>query len=477
VLDRSKAVESTPVPARALGLSLLALSAPVLGSVFAPEWMTEESGLLLWLSALIPPFLLTYYRGWQGASLALAGGMAALTVANLATVALRLPTPEFRVLFWMVATYIVVCIGIGLLAELLRRERAAAESMALTDMLTGMPNRRHASIFLDAAFASAVRGDPVTVVMMDLDRFKLLNDRHGHREGDRVLREFADALRTVTRRMDLSARWGGEEFLSVLHRCTSDGAAIFLDRLRREFAERSLPHGPVTFSAGVAQYAPGYATSEDLVHAADLALYAAKEAGRDRHRTAPPPRVVSEGLPGAPEVGGPGVLEEDDELTPALLGGSDEEGVPEPPPGLPLRGGHETILVVDDERTNRVALGKVLRRLGYRVVEAPDGESALATARSLDRLDLLVTDLVMPGMSGFVLAIRLQEERGPSRILYISGKVRDDIEWASAPGAVQRYLIKPLEIGDLADAVREVLDVPVPRPLQTRRTDERAQPR
>ncbi len=440
--------------------------------------MTEESGLLLWLSALIPPFLLTYYRGWRGASLALAGGMAALTLANLATVALSLPTPEFQLLFWMVATYIVVCVGIGLLAELLRRERAAAESMALTDMLTQMPNRRHAAIFLDAAFASAIRGDPVTVVMMDLDHFKRLNDQHGHREGDRVLREFAGALRAVTRRMDLSARWGGEEFLSILHRCTSDGAGIFLDRLRREFASRDLPHGPVTFSAGVAQYAPGYASADDLVHAADTALYAAKEAGRDCHRVASPPKVVSEGLPGAPDAPVTPDPEGADDLTPALLGGSDEDGgAPGPPPGLPLRGGSETILVVDDERANRVALGKVLRRLGYRVVEAPDGESALATARSLEGLDLLLTDLVMPGMSGFALATRLQEERGPSRILYISGRVRDDIEWASAPGAVQRYLIKPLEIADLADAVREILDVPVPRPIPTRRTQERAHPR
>lgn len=458
--------EVSPVPLRALGLSLLALAAPVLGSFLAPDWMTEESGVLLWLSALIPPFLLTYYRGWLGASAALAAGMAALTLANVAAVTLGLSIPEFRILFWMVATYIVICIGIGLFAELLRRERAQAEAMALTDALTQMPNRRHAAIFLDAAYAAAVRGDPVSIVLLDLDRFKEVNDRHGHRAGDQVLQAFADSMRTVTRRMDLSARWGGEEFLSILHNCTAQGAEIFLGRLRREFETHRFPWGRVTFSAGIAQYAPGMTSAESMLEAADRALYAAKEAGRDAHRVAAPPPVVSQF--GAGESGAttatvvvegeaervPGVLFEGDEPDDRLLG----EGASR------LRGGSERVLVVDDDRPSRKALGMLLRRLGYQVVEAPDGEAALASARSLPRpVDLLVTDLVMPGISGFSLMKRLQEAQGPSRVLYISGRVQEDVEWAAAPGAVQRYLTKPVGAEEMALAVREILDAPVPR--------------
>ncbi|TVP45529.1 MAG: diguanylate cyclase [Gemmatimonadales bacterium] len=460
--------DASPVPLRALGLSLLALAAPILGSVFAPDWMSQESGVLLWLSALIPPFLLTYYRGWMGASAALAAGMAALALGNVAAVALGLAIPEFRVLFWMVTTYVAVCIGIGLLAELLRREVAAAEAMALTDVLTQMPNRRHAAIFLDAAFASAVRGDPVSVVMVDLDRFKEVNDRHGHRAGDDVLRAFADALQVVTRRMDLSARWGGEEFLSILHHCTGEGAEIFLGRLRKEFETNRFPWGRVTFSAGIAQYAPGMKSAEAMLGAADEALYAAKGAGRDCHRIAAAPPVVSEIVPaGAPD---PVVIVEGEteRVRGVLFEGDEAAGVLLVDRGVPLPRGDEHLLVVDDDRDSRRALGKLLRRLGYRVVEAPDGESALASARSLERVDLLVTDLVMPGISGFSLTKRLQEERGPSRVLYISGRVQEEVEWASAPGAVQRYLHKPVGSAELAEAVRDILDAPIPRPVRSR---------
>jgi diguanylate cyclase (GGDEF)-like protein len=474
--------EPTRVPARALGLSLLALGAPVLGSLFAPDWMSQESGVLLWLSALIPPFLLTYYRGWKGASVALAGGMAALTLANLAAVSLGIAIPDFQVLFWMVTTYIVVCFGIGIMAELLRRERANAEAMALTDALTLMPNRRHAAIFLDAAFASAVRGEPVTVVMMDLDEFKKVNDRHGHRAGDVVLKAFGGALKKVTRRMDLSARWGGEEFLSILHNCTSDGAQIFLGRLRREFEEERFPWGRVTFSAGIAQYAPGMGSWQDWLEASDEALYAAKAAGRDCFRVSTPPQVVSEGVPAAGQAGevksGAVLVESpEDRLEPgALFQGDEPDRELVGPVENRLPGGHEQILLVDDDAPSRRAVGKLLRRLGYRVVEAPDGESALASARSLKEVGVLVTDLVMPGLSGFALAKRLQEERGPSRVLYISGKVREEIEWAAAPGAVQRYLTKPVGADELARAVREILDAPIPRPVASRPRDGGAPP-
>jgi hypothetical protein len=142
------------------------------------------------------------------------------------------------VVFWMVMTYIAICIGAGwsrsFSAEGARGYRShgthrRADADAEPEACRDLP---------EAAFASAVRGDPVSVVMMDLDRFKEVNDRHGHRAGDEVLRAFAEALQTVTRRMDLSARWGGEEFLSVLHHCTGEGAEIFLGRLRKDSSSR-----------------------------------------------------------------------------------------------------------------------------------------------------------------------------------------------------------------------------------------------
>jgi diguanylate cyclase (GGDEF)-like protein len=457
------------LPVRAIALSLLALSAPVLGSFLAPAWVSQESGVLLWLSALIPPFLLTYYRGWRGASLGLAGGMAALTTANVVALATGLAVPDSRILFWLVATYIVVCVGLGLMGELLRRERAAAEAMALTDPLTGMPNRRHGSVVLDVAFASAVRGEPVTLVMIDLDDFKAVNDEHGHHAGDVVLRAFADALGAVTRRTDLSARWGGEEFLSILRNCDADGAGIFTGRLRSRFEEASFPFGKVTFSAGIAQYAPGTESWEGLVESADQALFEAKRAGRDRVRVAPPPRVESEGLPVR---GGAGVLEPvalvdskpEADARAVRFTGHEAEADLAPFRNFQFPRGDATILLADDDVEVRRALGRLLRRLGHRVVEAPDGESALASARSLETLEMLITDVVMPGMSGSVLAERMEEARGPLRVLYIPWNVDQEVDWSSAPGTAREVLEKPLGAAEVATTVRLLLDRSLPEP-------------
>lgn len=442
--------DTGPVPPRALALSLLALSAPVVGALAAPDWMEQDSGILLWLTVFIPPFLLTYYRGWKGASLALAGGMAALSLVPASLVVFGLGTPPYRTLLWMVCTYVGVCVGVGLLAELLRRKLRAAEEMALTDPLTELPNRRHASIFLNSAFGIATRGEPASVVLLDLDHFKAVNDTYGHRMGDEVLRRFSAALRRATRRMDLCSRWGGEEFLAVLHRCDAEGAGIFAERVRTEFAKEELPWGRVTFSAGIAQYHAGMGTPELWVAAADRALYQAKESGRDAIR-------VAEALP----------LDETFDLEAEiqaikarreveLRGGAPPDPEPQEDPGLP--GGSEHVLVVDDDPATRKAMASLLRKLGYRVVEAPDGPSALATLKELKRVDLVLTDLIMPGMSGFVLAERVEAEFGPHRVLYLSGRLQGELAWAGAPGTHFAYLSKPFTPVDLAGTIRELLD-------------------
>ncbi len=164
----------------------------------------------------MPAFLLAYYRGLRGVALALAGGMAVLALTQVAVLVLGKTAPNWYLLLAVVAVYVGVCIGIAVFAEILHRERRAAEQMALVDVLTGLPNRRHAEITLDAHFAAAERGIPLSVVMFDLDRFKEVNDRHGHDVGDAALRAFADVLRSNTRRMNLCARFGGEEFIVVL---------------------------------------------------------------------------------------------------------------------------------------------------------------------------------------------------------------------------------------------------------------------
>jgi len=275
------------IPIRALILSFAALSIPVFNAVVLPEFAGDEVGLLIWLMALVPAFLLTYYRGWQGASLALAMGMAALTLTHVTLVLAGVRVSNWALLAGIVTAYVAISLGIGWLGELLHVERKKAERMALTDVLTGIPNRRHSVVFLESTFAAARRGVPLTVVLFDLDRFKIFNDTHGHLAGDEALKKVAEVLLDSTRRMNLTARWGGEEFVSVLSETPLDGGVIFAERVLAEI-HTAFPDGSVTVSAGVAAYEKGMDTPARLLTAADGAMYAAKAAGGDCVRSASP---------------------------------------------------------------------------------------------------------------------------------------------------------------------------------------------
>ncbi|HEX7088591.1 MAG TPA: GGDEF domain-containing protein [Longimicrobiales bacterium] len=275
------------VPLRALWLSMVALAVPVASTVLTPgpAGGTDD---LLWLLALVPAFLLAYYRGWRGVAFALAAGMVALTVTHL-VLSLRGRTVEDPALLLIaVSAYIAIALGVGTVSELLHRALERAEARALTDELTGLPNRRWARLVLETEFAAAQRGRPLVVVLFDLDRFKEYNDRFGHAAGDRALCVLAAILRRNTRRMDLSARIGGEEFVSILSSAELAGARVFAERIREELARVELPTGPVRVSVGMAAYDPSMAGPDELLAVADEALYRAKQEGRDRIRVGRP---------------------------------------------------------------------------------------------------------------------------------------------------------------------------------------------
>jgi diguanylate cyclase (GGDEF)-like protein len=147
--------------------------------------------------------------------------------------------------------------------------------LSLTDPLTGLPNRRHMDILLEKEFAAAERGRALTVVLFDLDDFKVFNDTAGHQAGDDALRRFASILAGQTRAMNLAARYGGDEFIVILSDTDSDGGHALVDRVldgmsRDPFLDR------MGASAGIAAYRPGMLAPADLVRAADEALYHAK---------------------------------------------------------------------------------------------------------------------------------------------------------------------------------------------------------
>lgn len=161
------------------------------------------------------------------------------------------------------------------------------EKLATTDSLTGLANRRRFDEHFSAEVARAARsGEPLTLVLCDVDHFKGYNDRYGHQAGDACLVEVARALDSVVHRpADLAVRYGGEEFALVLPGTSQEGASLLTERLRAAVRELAIRHegsarGIVTLSAGVATVVGAW-TVEDVITLADRALYQAKEAGRD----------------------------------------------------------------------------------------------------------------------------------------------------------------------------------------------------
>jgi diguanylate cyclase (GGDEF)-like protein len=160
-----------------------------------------------------------------------------------------------------------------------------AEAAASTDPLTGLPNRRYFDEFVGLLAQRRRAGDAVGVLMVDIDKFKALNDTYGHATGDEVLRGVASAIVSAVREDDVPARFGGEEFV-VLLRNPGPGVAVEVgERIRAavgglDFRELGVP--PVSVSVGVAVANGPDESIEELLRIADQNLYSAKRGGRDR---------------------------------------------------------------------------------------------------------------------------------------------------------------------------------------------------
>jgi len=183
---------------------------------------------------------------------------------------------------WM--TVAVLISGFGLVfTNQLREQRRLLSELATLDPLTGAGNRRLMQHELEKAVAERRRSRrPATLMVLDLDHFKRINDEHGHEAGDRVLAEFVEVLREALRTEDGLYRLGGEEFVVLLREMDADTARANLDDLHERLSGRVQgPDSPLHFSAGAAVLKDGENWSRWLARA-DSALYAAKDAGRNR---------------------------------------------------------------------------------------------------------------------------------------------------------------------------------------------------
>ena len=258
---------------------------------FVLLWVTLRlfSPLNLWPLTIVPVIVAAWFFYEAGA-----------LAASAAAWLLLLQTPLEKT-----GAVVVATLAFGLLAFLLgwgqRRQKAAHRQVlrsSLTDALTGLYNYGYFMDCLDRELGRVARyGGAVTLVMFDIDHFKLFNDRFGHQAGNEALKAVGDVLRKEKRESDIVARFGGEEFVLLLPG-PEDGGIETAGRIRRAISQIHIPVGgsataQLTVSAGIASY-PACATSrEELLDRVDQLLYSSKNSGRDRVSVAPARRRLA----------------------------------------------------------------------------------------------------------------------------------------------------------------------------------------
>jgi len=258
-----------------VGWANFGLALQMLAVCLALLWPTPQaSGRWRWImaSSLAALAVATLWRGVLGA------------FYTELYPSLRTPHPV-NLVFALLSNLTVVLNSMCFLVAWREETERALRTLARTDSLTGLLNRRALSEEAAALIAQAQRhGDPLTLLLIDLDHFKQINDLRGHDSGDRALCLMARLLGEALRRGDLAARWGGEEFCVLLARGGADAGLAFDRRLRVALAEQGLTMQGfgLGFSTGMATLLESDQHLQQLVQRADKALYAAKAAGRGR---------------------------------------------------------------------------------------------------------------------------------------------------------------------------------------------------
>ena len=237
----------------------------------------------------VPVFVASWYGGRGAGVLACAAsGLSWFVVAHATSEHYASPLIAYwnafvRVSFIFILAHLVAAFRVSL-----RQER----ELARTDYLTGAFNGRSFSEAAETEVQRARRhGHPFSVVFMDVDDFKLVNDRLGHSAGDRLLRLVADTVRANVRAVDVVARLGGDEFAVLMPETDDRAAQMVLRRIRRQLFEAARREGwPVTFSAGLITWVEPPASVDEMLRTADELMYAAKRHGKNSVRHAVSPR-------------------------------------------------------------------------------------------------------------------------------------------------------------------------------------------
>jgi diguanylate cyclase (GGDEF)-like protein len=301
----------------------------------------------------------------------------------------------------------------------------AREMSGIRDGLTKLYNRGHFDERLAKEIERARRyGRQVSCVLLDIDGLDEVNDRHGHRAGDEIIRSLADIMLSETRASDFVARYGGEEFAMILPETTGSDAGVLSERIRRSVGKCSVSCGDedvtVTISCGVATYPEHARDAATLLRMADSAVYQAK--GQGRNRTVIAFADTGEGCPGV----------------------ADDQ---------------PKILLVEDNEYNRSVASLVLRASGFDVIEACDGQTALSLARSTHP-DLVLIDIQIAGMDGLEATrqlLEMDETKNVPVIALTAKNLPNDLELLAQAGC-RGYIIKPIDTNNLASQVQAYLE-------------------
>jgi two-component system cell cycle response regulator len=334
------------------------------------------------------------------------------------------------------------------LEQALKSEVEDKRRQSLTDPLTGAHNRRYFDQHLQRDFKGAQRGGaPLSLLMLDIDHFKRINDRFGHPAGDAVLQEIVRRIAMcLPRETDWCARVGGEEFVIVLGNTPLAGAAQVAERIRETIGGVPVPTPAgaigVTASMGVVQFQSGasheFVSVESLMHELDSNMYLSKLNGRNRV-TLPAP-ATSTGQTGTTPV-----------LAPSAQGGR-------PPP--------QTLLYVDDDRDIRVIVQTALNLApGLTVHTAESGEQALEMAREL-RPDLVLLDVMMPGLDGPATLQRLRADPAIARIpvIFMTAKATPENAARYRALGASAVIPKPFDPMQLSSQVLSLWQKIAPQP-------------
>ncbi|MDR6878470.1 response regulator [Bacillus sp. 3255] len=315
---------------------------------------------------------------------------------------------------------------------LLKRTRNF-EQLAFRDPLTGVFNRRYFDLQIGIELQRAERESaPISLVFIDIDFFKRINDTYGHHVGDLVLQGLAHSVQVNLRSTDLLARFGGEEFVLALPNTTLEQAhqvmQPILDFVRENpVAQYEGRTFSITFSAGIAQWHDGM-TLDDWVTGADGAMYQAKQQGRNR--------IVS------------AVMEKEAQTQPGKSGTLSE---PE-----------KRLLIVDDDPILRAIVTSRLENLPVAISHASDGEEALFLLQE-SNYDACILDGMMPKLDGFSLLDRIKKDsrimNAEMKVLMLSGKKKEDDLLKGYQMGADDYMTKPFSLVELEVRVKKLLNL------------------